>query len=102
MKTPELQTELFYLITYMITSASGLYSEPPDYGSFRLLDACGRLLRIMQLDGELDPFLARLKAEIDLEREGSMDPTRQRANIERWVLELAQELRQRQLSDLEI
>lgn len=96
MQTPEQQTELLHLIAYMITSASGLYSEPPDYGAFRLLDACGRLLAIMQMDGELDPFLARLKAEIDLEREGSMDPARQRANIERWVLEMAHELRQRQ------
>jgi hypothetical protein len=60
------------------------------------LDACGRLLEIMQMDHELDPFLARIKAEIDLEREGSMDSARQRANTERWVLEMAHELHRRQ------
>jgi hypothetical protein len=89
-------TELLHLVTYMITSASGLYHEPPDYGSFRLLDAAARLLALMQSTGELDPFLSQLKTELDAEREGSMDPERQRQNIERWVLELAGELRQRQ------
>jgi hypothetical protein len=89
------EEDLFNLITYMITSARGLYDEPPDYGSFRLLDATGRLLEIMSHSGELDPFLARLKQEIDAEREGSMDEARQRQNLERWVIELAQELRRR-------
>jgi hypothetical protein len=95
MQMDELRAELFYLISFMITSASGLYNEPPDYGSFRLLDASGRLLAVMQSAGWLDPFLSRLKDEIDAERSGSMDPERQRQNIERWVLELAGELRRR-------
>ena len=89
------QDEVFNLIAYMIASARGLYDEPPDYGSFRLLDATGRLLEIISHSGELDPFLARLKHEIDAEREGSMDDARQRLNLERWVIELAQELRLR-------
>lgn len=87
--------ELFNLVAYMLTSARGLYDEPPDYGSFRLLDAAGRLLEIMSHSSELDPFLARLKQEIDQEREGSMDEARQRQNLERWVIEIAKELRRR-------
>lgn len=94
-KIEEIKAELFNLITFMITSASGLYEEPPDYGSFRLLDAAGRLLSIMESAGWNTPFLQQLKTQIDEEREGSMSPQRQRDNIERWVLELAQELRQR-------
>lgn len=93
MKKPD--EDLFNLVAYMITSASTLYEEPPDYGSFRLLDAAGRLLEMMNDSGELDPFLARLKQEIDRERLGSMDDMRQRQNLERWVVEIAQELRQR-------
>ncbi|HWQ84318.1 MAG TPA: DUF6092 family protein [Anaerolineales bacterium] len=93
------QEELFNLVAYLITSARGLYDEPPDYGSFRLLDASGRLLEIMSTTGDLDPFLARLKEEIDAEREGSMDNDRQRQNLERWVIEIAQELRHRTGTD---
>ena len=89
------QEETFNLIAYMISSARGLYDEPPDYGSFRLLDAAGRLLEILDNSGELDPFLKHLKEEIDAEREGSMDDARQRQNLERWVIKFAQELRRR-------
>jgi hypothetical protein len=95
METPELKTELFHLIAFMITSASGLYDEPTDYASFRLIDATGRLMAIMQLAGGLDPFLAQLKEEIDAEREGSMDSARQRERIDQWVLEIAHEMRRR-------
>ena len=91
--------ELFNLVAYMLTSARGLYDEPPDYGSFRLLDAAGRLLEILNTSGELDPFLRRLKEEIDAEREGSMDDARQRQNLERWVINIAQELRRRAEAD---
>ncbi len=87
------QEETFNLIAYMISSARGLYDEPPDYGSFRLLDAAGRLLEILNAAGELDPFLTQLKEEIDAEREGSMDDARQRQNLERWVFQIAKELR---------
>ena len=93
------QEEYFNLIAYMITSARNLYDEPPDYGAFRLLDAAGRLLEILGASGELDPFLARLKEEIDAERQGSMDDARQRQNLERWVMTLANELRRRAEAD---
>jgi hypothetical protein len=95
METSELETELFYLIAFILTSASGLYDEPPDYASFRLVDVAGRLMTILQPAGWLDPFLAQLKEEIDAEREESMDPARQRERIEHWVLEIAHEMRRR-------
>jgi hypothetical protein len=95
MEIPELKSELFNLIAYMITSANELYVEPPGYGSFRLLDASGRLLAIMQTAGWLEPFLIHLKEEIDAEREGNMDDERQRRQLDQWVIEIAQELRRR-------
>jgi hypothetical protein len=95
MEIPELQSELFNLIAYMITSANRLYEEPPGYGSFRLLDASGRLLAIMKTAGWLDPFLVQLKEEIDAEREGNMDDERQRQQLDQWVMEIAHELRRR-------
>jgi hypothetical protein len=95
MQTAELKAELFYLVAYMITGARGLYDEPPEYGTFRLLDASGRLLEIMQTGGWLDPFLARLKEEVDEEREGEMDDARQRQRLDQWVVEIAHEMQQR-------
>ena len=95
MQTAELKAELFSLIAYMITSARGLYDEPPDYGTFRLLDASGRLLEIMQTAGWLDPFLARLKEQVDEEREGEMDDARQHQRLDQWVVEIAHEMQQR-------
>jgi len=95
MQSADMNAELFYLIAYMITSARGLYDEPPDYGTFRLLDASGRLLEIMQSAGWLDPFLARLKEEVDQERESEMDDARQRQRLDRVVVEIAHEMQQR-------
>jgi len=95
MDADALRHELFYLIGYMITSARGLYDEPADYGVFRLLDAAGRLLAIMDSRNLLDPFLADLKRSIDEEREGSMDPERQRERLDALVLKIAEEMQRR-------
>ena len=95
MPAEEMKEELFNLAAYMVTSARGLYDEPPDYGIFRLVDSCGRLLAIMEADGGLDPFLAHLKEEIDEEREGNMDEDRQREHLDLLVMEIARELQNR-------
>jgi len=95
MESADMNAELFHLIAYMITSARGLYDEPPDYGTFRLLDASGRLLEIMESSGRLDPFLTRLKEEVDKERESEMDDARQRQRLDRVVVEIAHEMQQR-------
>jgi len=69
--------------------------EPADYGVFRLLDATGRLLEIMEANGLTDEYLATLKQQIDEEREGSMDEARQRQRLEQVVLEMANEMEKR-------
>lgn len=91
-----LQEELFHLTAYLITSARGLYEEPADYGVFRLLDAAGRLLEIMEDNGLLDdPFLGELKQMVDEERAGSMDDERQRRSLDEMVQRIAAEMRRR-------
>jgi hypothetical protein len=95
MDVDAMRHELFYLISYMITSARGLYDEPEDYGVFRLLDAAGRVLDLMESQDLLDPFLVDLKGSIDEEREGEMDPDRQRERVDAMVLRIAEELQRR-------
>jgi len=95
MNNNEMQNELFNLITYMITSARGLYDEPADYGIFRLLDSTGRLLAIMESNQLMDPFLASLKQSVDEEREGNMDSERQQERLDQLILKLAEELQNR-------
>ncbi|HSQ25891.1 MAG TPA: DUF6092 family protein, partial [Anaerolineales bacterium] len=72
--------------------AQGLVGEPADYGVFRMIDASGRLLEIMENHGLEDDFLRQLKQAIDQEREGSMDNERQNHNLNQWVLQIAQHL----------
>ena len=95
MKNNELKEELFNLITYMITSARGLYDEPADYGIFRLLDSAGRLLAIMESNELSDPFLTNFKQLVDEEREGNMDSERQMERLDQMVLKLVEELQNR-------
>lgn len=91
-----LQEELFHLTAYLITSARGLYEEPAEYGVFRLLDAAGRLLEIMESSDLLDdPFLVELKRLVDEERAGSMDEERQRERLDDMVQRIAAEMRRR-------
>ena len=95
MDAEALRHELFFLVGYMITSARGLYDEPADYGVFRLLDAAGRLLGIMEPLELLDPFMLDLKRSIDEEREENMDSDRQRERLDAMVLKIAEELQRR-------
>jgi hypothetical protein len=96
MDKTQLQDEMFHLITYIIASARGLFDEPADYGTFRLLDTAGRLLAIME-DQELleDPFLKDLKISIDAEREGNMDSDRQVEHLDLIVQNIATEMQNR-------
>lgn len=90
-----LSDELFLLLSYMLTSAQGLVGEPADYGVFRMIDASGRLLEIMEIHGFSDEFTSQLKQAIDQEREGSMDNERQNRNVNAWVLQIAGYLNQK-------
>lgn len=90
--TQALSDEMFLLLSYLLTSAQGLVGEPADYGVFRMIDASGRLLEIMENHGLVDDDLRQLKQAIDMEREGSMDNARQNHNLNQWVLQIAQHL----------
>jgi hypothetical protein len=95
MDNHQLQEDLFYLVGFLLSSAHGLYSEPAEYGVFRLMDTAGRLLEIMERHGLSDEFLQRLQGEIDEEKSGSMDDDRQKETINELVVEYTQELQRR-------
>lgn len=95
MEPTELKNELFMLVSYIITSARGLYDEPDNYGIFRLIDSAGRLLAIMESAGMSDDFIASLREQIDEERESSMDDDAQKRHLDAMVLKIARELQKR-------
>jgi hypothetical protein len=95
METDELKDGLFHLAAYLVTSARGLYDEPADYGIFRLIDSAGRLLSVMENAWGLDPFLTKLKLDLDEEREGEMDEVRQKVHLDSMVVAIATELQKR-------
>jgi hypothetical protein len=78
--------DLFLLLGYLLTSARGLADEPKGYGPFRLLDAAGRLLEIMEEHEMGDDFTKRALEQIDKVRFGPDDDER--------LLELADQLSQ--------
>ncbi len=100
MSDDTLQQELFLLTGYMLTSAHGLYEEPAGYGPFRLLDAAGRLLAIMEAHGLADPFLKQLEDALRAERFGHSDDQALRATLNELCLRYAAELKKRALGDL--
>jgi len=95
MDTETLREDLFFLIGFILTSMHGLYHEPAEYGIYRLLDAGGRLLSIMEAHGLSDYFLRKLGQEIEEEKEGSMDSDRQKDTISRLAIEYTEELQRR-------
>lgn len=95
METAALKNDLFLLVSYMLTSARGLYDEPADYGIFRLIDSAGRLLSIMESYGLADPFISQLKQALDEEREGNMDQSNQRTHLDRMILDIVTEIQNR-------
>lgn len=52
--------EMFELLVYMITSASGLKGEPKIYGPLRLIEASQRLAELMLGEDEGDADLKEL------------------------------------------
>lgn len=88
-----LQKDLFLLLGYLLTSAHGLYDEPAGYGPFRLLDASGRLLEIMQAHELGDPFLQQLKELIEKERFGTSNDAQLRLRLDELVMRYTDELK---------
>ena len=93
MSDGSLQRDLLRLVGFLLTSAHGLYDEPPGYGPFRLMDAAGRLVGIMQRHGMADPFLAQLETTIEAERFGNSDDQALRATLDDLCLEYVEALR---------
>ncbi len=90
-----LRQDLFLLVGYLLTSAHNLYDEPAGYGPFRLVDAAGRLLAIMEAHGLADPFLTQLERAVDAERFGHSDDQELRATLNELCLQYAAELKER-------
>jgi len=64
--------ELFSLICYMVTSARNLVRETKMYGPLRLIDACGRLIGILERMGTNSEFLSKVKTRIEANKYGVM------------------------------
>ncbi|MGB9896944.1 DUF6092 family protein [Thermanaerothrix sp.] len=60
-----LQTQLFELICYMITSACNLMHETKNYGPFRLIDAASRLVDILRENKISSPQMERIREKIE-------------------------------------
>jgi hypothetical protein len=95
MEPTELKNELFMLVSYIITSARGLYDEPDNYGIFRLIDSSGAITGNYNRAGMSDDFIATLREQIDEERESSMDDDAQKRHLDMMVLKIAKELQNR-------
>jgi hypothetical protein len=90
-----LRQDLLLLVGYLLTSAHGLHGEPAGYGPFRLLDAAGRLLAIMQAHGLTDPFLSQLEGVIAAERLGNSSDQELHAALDELCRRYAAELKVR-------
>jgi hypothetical protein len=95
MNTDSLRDDLLSLVGFLLTSAQGLNHEPIDYGTFRLLDASGRVLEIMQKYDLGDEFTAQLQAQIDEKRFGSMSSESLEPFLQHVILQYAAEIKRR-------
>ena len=100
MTTPEtLREDLFSLVAFLVVSAGGLSSEPAGYGTFRLLEAAGRLLDIIEQNDLLDDSLRRIKLQLDRQRSDSMDDHRLQVFLDQMTGDLVKEMQQRLSTD---
>ncbi len=60
-----LSEELFELLSFMISSAQGLFEEPQSYGPLRLLEAAKRLVEIMEKHGLAGEAERRIRSLIE-------------------------------------
>ncbi|WP_017573921.1 DUF6092 family protein [Nocardiopsis halotolerans] len=57
--------ELLLITAYLLSSGRGLLEEPPQYGTFRCLDAARRVLALAERTGPCHPELDALRAWMD-------------------------------------
>ena len=89
---------LFELAAYLAASARGCLEEPQSYGTFRLIDALGRVLKIQDYlpEAEKDQFLEKIRE--DIERNKLLKLTNPKAFeqfIDDLILKLAKEAKKR-------
>ncbi len=95
METEALKNDCFHLVGFLLSSAHGLYNEPPDYGIYRLMDAAERLLALLDAHGLGDEFTLTLQQRLADEKAASMDADRQKAVLNQAVMDYSQELLRR-------
>jgi len=59
-----IETKVFELICYMVTSACNLLNENRLYGSFRLLDTASRLITLLEEEGVRSKRLGEIRERI--------------------------------------
>jgi hypothetical protein len=99
MDEQSLRQELSLLVGYLLTSAHGLYGEPKGYGPFRLMDAAGRVLAIMEAQGLRDPFLEGLESDIAAELFSHSDDDQLKSKLDEFCMDYARELKRRTSPD---
>ena len=96
------EDEILTVIGHLLSSAELCLYEPELYGSFRLLDATSRFLGILlsKEPADHDPFLLRLKQEIDQKKVWMMyDHTGYRDFVQEVPALLAARLKERARSE---
>jgi|WetSurMetagenome_2_1015567.scaffolds.fasta_scaffold1032464_2 hypothetical protein len=92
-----MDTELFELLGYLLTSARGLLDEPPEYGPLRLLEGASRLCAAMERGGSVEAdALKGIREGIDGGKFSILaDPAAFAATIDRAVTDYTLHLAQR-------
>ena len=91
---------LFQLATYMAASARGCLEEPQSYGTFRLIDALGRVLKMQDYlpEAERDPFLEKIREDVERNKFLMLtDPKAFEQFIDDLILELTKEAKKRSI-----
>lgn len=92
MNSIDLKQDLLLLVAFMLSSAQGLYDEPVEYGTFRLIDSARRLLIIMEDYDLSDHLLSEIKMCVDEVCEDAMDDDKQRQYLEQIIITISQEI----------
>ncbi|MEM3510513.1 MAG: DUF6092 family protein [Nitrososphaerales archaeon] len=82
----------------MASSARGCMEEPPSYGTFRLIDALDRVLKIKEFlpDSKRGPFLEKLRKDIEQNKFlKSSNPKAFVCFLDNFILKIAKEAKKR-------
>ncbi len=85
-RSDSLRRSLVFYLCFLASSARGLFTEPSSYGPLRLVDACSRLIDIMEREGLSSPALDRVKTIIE---SGKLSVTEDRQRFAELIDEIA-------------